>query len=285
MTAKAEPVTTAPIQFSAPAQHYDRFIGRYTAMLAPALADIARVRSGMHVLDVGCGPGGLTHELMARVGAARVAAVDPAPQFVQACRERNPGADVREGMAEQLPWPDGRFDAALSCLVIGFMRDPDQGVREMARVTRPGGTIAACMWDIAGGGMEMLRVFWSAVRQLDATVEGERVIAGTAEGDIVKRFERAGLEDVVGTVIEARAEYAGFDDFWEPFTFAVGPAGQYVRSLTEPRRTAVRERCRTALPDRPFSLNACAWCARGTAPAAVAGAEQINNAQTIEEQR
>lgn len=258
----------ALVQFSAPAEHYDRFMGRYAPTLAAALADAAGVTSGMRVVDVGCGPGGLTHELVGRVGAARVAAIDPAPQFTAACRDRNPGADVREGVAEELPWPDGEFDAALSSLVLGFMRDPDKGVREMARVTRPGGTVAACMWDTAAGGMTMLRVFWTAVRRLDPGVEGERRMAGTAEGDIAERFERVGLEDVVGGALIARAEYADFDDFWEPFTLAVGPAGQYVRSLSDDRRSSVREACRAELPDGPFTLDARAWCARGTvAPA------------------
>src|SRR3954469_23976558 len=123
-------------------------MGRYTSSLAPAFADAAGVAGGMRGLDVGCGPGGLTRELARRVGPERVAAIDPAPQFAAACRERHPGADVREGGAEALPWDDGAFDAALSQLVIAFMRDPDQGVREMARVTRDGGTVAVCMWDL-----------------------------------------------------------------------------------------------------------------------------------------
>ena len=145
-----------------------------------------------------------------RVGADNVAAIDPAPQFVAACRNRNPGADVREGVAEQLPWPDDRFDASLSSLVIAFMRDPDRGIGEMARVTRPGGTVAACMWDIAGGAMTMLRIFWTAARQVDPGVEGERRRPGTSEGDIVSRLQLAGLQDVVGKTLEARADYADF---------------------------------------------------------------------------
>lgn len=255
------------MQFAAPAEHYDRFMGRYTPTLAAALADAAGIGPGARVLDVGCGPGGLASELAARVGAENVAAIDPASQFADACRERNPGADVREGVAERLPWADGAFDAALSSLVIGFMRDPDAGVREMARVTREGGTVAVCMWDIAAGGMTMLRTFWTAVRSVDPGAAGERPMAGTAEGDIAERFERAGLEQVVGGALTARAEYAGFDDFWEPFTFAVGPTGQYLTSLSDEQRTAVREACRAALPDGPFSLDARAWYARGTVAA------------------
>jgi ubiquinone/menaquinone biosynthesis C-methylase UbiE len=231
-------------------------VGRYTTTLAAGLADAAGVSSGMRVLDVGCGPGGLTRELVARVGAVNVAAIDPAAQFVAACRDRNPGAEVREGVAEELPWSEGEFDATLSSLVIGFMRDPDQGVREMLRVTRPDGIVAACMWDIATGGMTMLRIFWAAARRVEPDVQGERQMPGTARGDIAERFARAGLEEVVGSVLTARADYDGFDDFWEPFTYAVGPAGQYLRSLPEDRQTIVRESCRTAVLDGPFSLDA-----------------------------
>ena len=119
---------TWQMQFSAPAEHYDRFMGRYVPTLAVALADAADVASGMRVLDVGCGPGGLTAELAARVGADHVAAIDPAEQFAEACRARNPGADVRVGVAEQLPWGDGEFDAALASLVVAFMRDARAGV-------------------------------------------------------------------------------------------------------------------------------------------------------------
>jgi len=255
------------MQFAAPAEHYDRFMGRYAPTLAEALADTAGVGARMRVVDVGCGPGGLTRELVARVGAANVAAIDPAPQFAAACLARNPGADVREGVAEALPWADGAFDATLSSLVIAFMHDPDRGVREMARVTRPGGVVAACMWDIAGGGMTMLRLFWTAVREIDPDAHGERRLAGTAEGDLVRRFERADLEDVTGSALVASADYAGFDDFWQPFTLAVGPAGQYLRSLSDDRRAIVREACRAVLPDGGFTLEARAWCARGVVPA------------------
>jgi SAM-dependent methyltransferase len=255
------------MQFAGPAEHYDRFMGRYAPTLAAAIADATGIRAGLRVLDVGCGPGGLTRELAARVGAERVAAIDPAPRFAAACRERNPGADVREGVAEALPWADDAFDAALSSLVIGFMRDPDAGVREMARVTRPDGTVAACMWDIAGGGMTMLRIFWTAVRRIDPHVAGERRMAGTAEGDIVERFTRAGLRDVTGTTLTARAGYADFDDFWEPFPLAVGPAGQHLRSLPAEQQARVRDACRGELPEGPFALEARAWFARGTVPA------------------
>jgi SAM-dependent methyltransferase len=255
------------MQFAAPAEHYDRFMGRYVPTLAVALADAAGVRPGMRAVDVGCGPGGLTRELVTRVGAENVAAIDPAPQFAAACRERNPGADVREGVAEALPWATGEFDVTLSSLVIAFMRDPERGVREMRRVTRPGGVVTACMWDVAGGGMTMLRIFWAAVREVNPDTRGERRMAGTAAGDIAERFRSAGLKDVIDSALTAQASYTSFDDFWEPFTFAVGPAGQYLRSLSDDRQAVVREACRMVVPgETPFTLEARAWCARGVVP-------------------
>jgi SAM-dependent methyltransferase len=256
------------MQFAAPAEHYDRFMGRYLPTLAPAFADAVGVGEGTKVLDVGCGPGGLTRELVARTGVEHVAAIDPSPQFAAACRERFPGADVRDGGAEQLPWEDGTFDAALASLVIGFMRDADAGIREMARVTRPGGTVALCMWDIAGGGMTMLSTFWAAARALEPSTQGEAARPGTVEGDIAERLERAGLADVEETTLTATAHYEDFDDFWDPFGLAVGPAGQHLASVDQERRDAIREECRRRLgdPQGSFSLDARAWCARGVVP-------------------
>ena len=133
------------------AEAYDRFMGRYAEPLARRFADFADVAPGQRVLDLGCGPGALTAELIARMGPSAVAAVDPSESFVAAARERHPDADVRSASAERLPFGDGAFDACLAQLVVHFMADPAGGLREMARVTRPGGTVAACVWDHAGG--------------------------------------------------------------------------------------------------------------------------------------
>jgi ubiquinone/menaquinone biosynthesis C-methylase UbiE len=256
------------MQFTAPAEHYDRFMGRYVPKLAIALADAAGVAAGMRVLDVGCGPGGLTRELASRVGADNVAAIDPAEQFAAAARERNPGADVRVGVAEELPWEDDAFDAALSSLVIAFMRDAGRGTSEMARVTKPGGVVAACMWDVPGGGMQMLSTFWRAVRTLAPDVKGEETRVGFHEGEIAELLEAAGLEDVEQGTLDTSAQYADFDDFWEPFTFAVGPAGSYLRAQDTDRQEAIRDHCFALLgePSGPFELEARAWYARGVRP-------------------
>ncbi len=251
-------------EFRSPAEHYDRYMGRYTVPLSRALADEVGVEEGMRVLDVGCGPGGLTSELAGRVGSENVAAIDPAEQFVAACRERHPGADVRQGVGEDLPWGDDEFDAALSCLVVAFMRDPDAAMRQMGRVSRQGGRVGVCMWDIAGGGMAMLRLFWNAMRAVKPDTEGEVVRVGTSEGEIAELLRSAGLRDVSAGALEVSVEYAGFEDFWEPFTFAVGPSGQAFAKLDDEDKVAVREAIRAELPDGPFSLDARAWCAVST---------------------
>ena len=132
--------------FEVSADAYDRLMGIYSAQLAPQLADFAGVHSGQKALDVGCGPGALTGELVARLGPDAVAAVDPSSAFAAAVRERHPGVDVHRSTAEELPFPDASFDAALAQLVVHFMADPVAGLREMGRVTRRDGVVAACVW-------------------------------------------------------------------------------------------------------------------------------------------
>ena len=258
----------AGVSFAVAADAYDRFMGRYSTQLAPGLADLAGVQRGQEALDVGCGPGALTGELVARLGAEAVAAVDPSEQFVIAARERHPGVDVRRAAAEDLPFPDGGFDVALAQLVVHFMADPIVGLSEMARVTRPGGVVTACVWDHAGR-RGPLSLFWSAVRQLDPAAHDESELAGARAGHLVELFGAAGLHDVDDTELAVRVEYAGFDDWWEPFTLGVGPAGAYVAGLDAVRRAELKERCRELAPVAPFTLEAIAWAARGHTPPSV----------------
>jgi SAM-dependent methyltransferase len=257
--------TGACSAFDVPADAYDRLMGRYLPTLAPAFADAAGVRGGMRALDVGCGPGGLTRELVARTDADAVAAVDPSPSFVRACQERCPGADVREAVAEALPFPDDTFDVVLASLVVGFLQDAAAGVREMVRVARPGGTLAACTWD---GAMPVLRTYWGAAASLDPALDPEPARLGSRDGEIAALFHDAGLRDVRQEVLLARTTYTDFDDWFSPFPLGVGPVGAYYLSLDGDRRSALREATRAALgdPEGPFTVDARAWCATGVVP-------------------
>jgi SAM-dependent methyltransferase len=239
-------------------------MGRYLPSLGPAFADAAGVTAGQRVLDVGCGPGGLTGELVRRLDASAVAAIDPSPPFVEACRARHPGVDVRVGVAEQLPFADAAFDAALACLVVGFMSDAHAGVLEMARVTKPGGTVAACFWDAAQ--MPAIQLFWRAASEIDPSRSGEVARLGSREGDLAVLLTNSGLQDVHETALAARAEYRDFSDWWSPIAQGIGPAGAYYLSLGVEHHEAVRSRCEQLLgnPDSSFVLEARAWCARGT---------------------
>jgi ubiquinone/menaquinone biosynthesis C-methylase UbiE len=245
---------------------YDRFMGRYSRPLAPAFADFAGVEAGQRLLDVGCGSGVLTEELADRVGAERVSGVDPSP-LLAACRERVPGAELKHGQAEALPWPDDSFDAAVAQLVIHFMDDPAAGVAEMARVTRPGGVVAASSWDFAGG-MEMLRVYWETARELDRDLSGESRSFGNLE-ELDALWRELGLEDVEAGPIEVSAGYENFDELWGTFLLGVGPAGEYVVSLSAERQEALRQEYRRRLGESTggLTLSARAWAARGRVPA------------------
>jgi SAM-dependent methyltransferase len=238
---------------------YDRFMGRYSRTLAPQLADFAGVKRGRRVLDVGSGPGALTTELVARLGDEAVTAVDPSAPFVEALKERLPGIESQQASAEALPFGDAAFDAALAQLVVHFMADPVAGLREMARVTRPGGVVAACVWDHAGE-RSPIATFWRAARELDPGARDESDLAGAREGALEQLLRDAGLDDVTTAEHEAAFTPASFEEWWEPFNLGVGPAGAYVSELDEDTRSRLRERCRELFGDaRP----AVAWAARG----------------------
>lgn len=262
-------VTAAPayipaVTFNVSADAYGQFMGRYSEPLAAQFAELARVRAGQRALDVGCGSGALTAQLVERLGADAVSAIDPSPPFVAAVRARFPDVDVRSGVAEQLPFPDDCFDLALAQLVVHFMADPVSGLREMARVTRPGGVVAACVWDHAGGSGP-LSTFWRAVKDVDPSARDEADLAGAREGHLAQLCEAAGLKQTEPAKLTVKVRYATFADWWDPFTLGVGPAGAHVAQLDEARRDALRTRCAELLPPAPFEVSATAWCVRARA--------------------
>ena len=257
--------------FRKPAGAYDRFMGRYSRPLAAAFVDFAGIDTGARALDVGCGPGALTEELAERLGAERIAAVDPSEPFVTACAERVPGADVRVAAADALPHDDDAFDATLSQLVVNFLPDAPAALAEMTRVTRPAGLVAACVWEAEG--MTMLSTFWEAAAAVDASRrEGAGEETGAMRyrrpGELEALWGEGGLDGVEAEAVTATAAYDDFDDFWTPFLAGVGPAGAYCASLDDATRDALREECRRRLgsPEGPFELPARAWAVRARVP-------------------
>ena len=256
------------MSFEVAGNAYDRFMGRYSRELAPRFIEFAGVEPGMRVLDVGSGPGALTEPLAELTGAESVAAADPSESFVAAVSERAPGVDVRQAPAEQLPFDDDSFDAALSQLVVNFMRDADAGVAQMSRVVRPGGVVAACTWSYARD-MEMLQRFWAAARKLDsgAPDEGSTMKYRSAE-ELEELWRRVGLADVETDHLRVESTYSDFDELWEPFTYGVGPAGAYLAKLDQKQQEALRANLFTGLgePAGGFTLGATACAVRGAVP-------------------
>jgi SAM-dependent methyltransferase len=258
------------VSFAVAAEAYDRFVGRYSYGLCDALARAAGLTAESSVLDVGAGTGAGTRYLVELVGPERAAAVEPSEPFAEALKERLPALDVRQASAESLPFEDDCFDAAVALLVVNFMNDPEAGVAEMRRVTRPGGVVAAAVWDYPGE-MTLLRVFWDAVSALDpdgiAAVDERGRMRFGRSGELAALWEEAGLAQVESGEIVVSAGYEGFDDLWEPFTRGVGPAGGYATSLDPGRREALRAeyRRRLSVPDGAFRLDARAWYAVGKA--------------------
>lgn len=250
------------------AEAYDRFVGRYSAQLAVEHTRFADVRRGMRALDVGCGPGALTAELARQLGADAVAAADPSEPFVEACRRRVPGAEVVVADAEALPFPDDAFDIALSQLVVNFMSDAEAGVREMARVTRRGGTVASCVWDY-GGAMTLLRAFWDAANDVApdgaANADEGAVMRWSGEGELADLWRLAGLDDVRFGPLVVSARYESFEDLWWPLPRGIGPAGAFTAALDDEAQAALHDALRERLDvgDEPFELTARAWAVAG----------------------
>lgn len=244
--------------FDVSADAYARFMGRYSRPLADLTVDLAGVRAGQRALDVGCGPGIVTAPLCARLGQDGVAAVDPSAAFVDAVRQNFPAVDARQAVAESLPFEDDHFDVTVAQLVVHFMADPVQGLREMARVTAPAGTVVASVWDLAESGGPV-GAFWAAARAQSASVTGEAIRPGVRRGDLAQLFWRAGMPEPLDTQLTVQMSHESFEEYWQPFTLGVGPAGAYYHSLPEDQRADLRERCRALLPDGSFTIHAKAW--------------------------
>jgi SAM-dependent methyltransferase len=250
------------VSFDVTAAAYDAFMGGFSEPLSEEFLAFSGVSPGSRAIDVGCGPGALTRRLVDLLGADAVSGIDPSPSFVAAAQQRFPGVDVRQGTAEALPYDDDVFDAALAQLVVHFMSDPVGGIREMARVVRPGGVVAACVWDHSDQGGP-LSGYWASVRELDPSARDEADLAGAREGDLVRIATEAGLTDIESGRVGVTRTFATFEEWWEPYTYGIGPAGQYVRSLDDAARQRLKDHCATKFPTEPFDIRATAWAVRG----------------------
>lgn len=250
------------MSFEVDPSKYTQFMGRFSGPLARAFVDVLGVSAGQRVLDVGCGTGELTRVLVDRVGVDSVAAVDPSPPFIESMQTMYPNLAVHLAPAEDLPFDDDEFDVALAQLVVLFMADPHKGVAEMVRTTKPGGRVAANVWD-HGGGKGPLSPFWEAARRTNPNAPDESHLVGVHEGQLEALFNQAGLGDVHETVLTVSVHCESFEDWWNPFLLGVGPAGVYVSELDESGREELRATCEQIMGAGPFDATASAWTAWG----------------------
>jgi len=255
------------------ADAYERFMGRWSRQLAPALAKYSEVNDGGAVLDLGSGTGALAFAVRDATTTTRVLGIDLSPEYVTYASSKNTDERVRfeVGDAQALRQPSGSFDRALSLLVLNFVPDPQRAVAEMIRVTKPGGLVSSAVWDYAEG-MEMLRIFWDEATALDHAIaeRDEKEMPLCKQGELAALFREAKLDAVSETALVVHLEFSSFEDYWEPFCLGQGPAGAYVAGLSPGQKQALRERLRTRLlgngPDRPLAMKARAWAAKGTVP-------------------
>ena len=260
-----------PAEVWASGAAYEPYVGRWSRLVAREFLAWLAVPPGSRWLDVGCGTGALAETILAVASPAAVVGIDPSAGYVAYARERvrDERAGFEVGDARALPYPDASYDAVVSGLVLNFVPDPARAAGELARVARPGGVVAAYVWDYAGE-MQLMRHFWDAAAALDPAVrdldEGRRFPLCQPE-PLARIFRGAGLADVATRAIDVPTHFRDFDDYWSPFLGGQAPAPRYAMSLSEERRAALRERLRAALPTEPdgaIRLLARAWAVRGT---------------------
>ena len=257
------------------ADSYEHMIGRWSRRLAPLFIEHAGVAAGERLLEVGCGTGSLTFTLAQTATFAELTAIDYADVYIAAARanNRDPRIRIEHGDAAALRFPDAHFDRALSLLVLHFVPEPAGAVAEMRRVTRPGGVVAAAVWD-SGGGMTALRMFWDTAAMLDAAAVDQRGRAMSkavvGPGGLARLFSAAGLADVDERSLLVRMEHTDFADYWSPLLRGEGPIGSYVAGLGAEERARLEQHLRVAYlagaPDGPRSFAAVAWSCRGVVP-------------------
>ncbi|MET0725340.1 MAG: class I SAM-dependent methyltransferase [Leifsonia sp.] len=248
---------------------YERYVGRWSRLVAPGFLDWLGMAPGRRWLDVGCGTGSLCEAILARCDPAAVVGVDPSDGFLETARSAlGDRVDFRLGDGAHLPLADHSVDVVVSGLVLNFVPDLAAALAEMARVTRRGGAVAAYVWDYADR-MELMQRFWDAAAALDHDAvdlaESLRFRSSGADG-LRAAFTAAGLGSPELSTVEITTVFADFDDYWMPFLGGQGPAPAYAMALPEDRRDALRERLRSTLPVQPdgsIALAARAILVRG----------------------
>jgi SAM-dependent methyltransferase len=251
---------------------YERLMGRWSRLLAEPFLDFVGVADVEAVLDIGCGTGSLTFALAQRIKAGRIVGLDFAPAYIEyaEAHNRDPRITFQVGDACAAPFPDGAFNSALALLVLHFVPGAERAVAEMARVTRPGGVVAAAVWD-ARGGFVANRLFFDTAAALSAKGNERRARNYTRPltrpGELASAWRRAGLVEISDAMLTIRMEFASFDDYWAPYIGKDGPGAEYMASLDAPERAALEEKIRLAFldgeADGPRSYAATAWAVKG----------------------
>ena len=253
------------------AEAYERFMGRWSSILAPQLVDFTDPPDMGRVLDVGSGTGALAFSVAKLNPHCQVLGIDPSKEYVGYANSRNPfpkRARFQVGDAQHLQFSDAMFESSLSLLVFNFIPDRKMALDEVSRVTKPAGRISATVWDY-GAGMRMLRVFWDGAVTVDPSAErfDELHMPLCRAGELGNFWKQGGLEQVEERPLDVTMRFESFADYWEPFLLGQGPAGAYLRNLDGRHRQALRSEVKRRLAlkaeDAPFSLPARAWAVRG----------------------